>query len=143
MYPHERSLVKRMRGRPFAFLGINSDDSDTAAPVAAKEGLDWRSWRDGGQVYGGRIARRWNVQALPTTYILDHRGVIRHKIEPRADGHDPAAHVLDDRGRARDKWQLRAEEISAIVDRLVEEVEASQARSEPLPETATRIEAPR
>ena len=25
MYPHERSLVKRLAGRPFALLGVNSD----------------------------------------------------------------------------------------------------------------------
>ena len=25
MYPHERSLVKRLAGKPFALLGINSD----------------------------------------------------------------------------------------------------------------------
>ena len=27
MYPHERSLVKRLEGKPFVLLGINSDDS--------------------------------------------------------------------------------------------------------------------
>jgi hypothetical protein len=27
MYPHERSLVKRLEGKPFALLGINSDPS--------------------------------------------------------------------------------------------------------------------
>ena len=25
MYPHERSLVKRMENRPFALIGVNSD----------------------------------------------------------------------------------------------------------------------
>jgi len=143
MYPHERMLVKRMRGRPFALLGVNSDTPDMAGQAAAKEDLGWKSWRDGGQVYGGRIARTWNVQALPTTYILDHRGVIRHKIEPRADGHDPAHQILDDRDQARDKWQLRAEEISAVVDRLVKEAEAARASSRPIPGSAPQIGATR
>jgi hypothetical protein len=26
MYPHERSLVNRLAGKPFVLLGINSDD---------------------------------------------------------------------------------------------------------------------
>ena len=26
MYPHERSLVKRLAGKPFAIVGVNSDD---------------------------------------------------------------------------------------------------------------------
>ena len=25
MYPHERSLVKKMEGKPFVLLGVNSD----------------------------------------------------------------------------------------------------------------------
>jgi len=25
MYPHERSLVKKLEGKPFALIGINSD----------------------------------------------------------------------------------------------------------------------
>ena len=25
MYPHERSLVKRLEGQPFALIGVNSD----------------------------------------------------------------------------------------------------------------------
>ena len=26
MFPHERSLVKRLEGKPFALLGVNSDE---------------------------------------------------------------------------------------------------------------------
>ena len=26
MYPHERSLVKKLAEKPFALLGVNSDD---------------------------------------------------------------------------------------------------------------------
>ena len=79
MYPHERSLVKRLTGKPFALLGVNSD-SDRAAlkKVMKKEGITWRSFWDGGKV-GGPIATRWNVHGWPTIYVLDHRGVIRAK----------------------------------------------------------------
>jgi hypothetical protein len=79
MYPHERSLVKKMESRPFAIVGINSDESkELLKEVMAKEKMTWRSWWDGGSIEGG-IASKWNVQGWPTLYLLDHQGVIRHK----------------------------------------------------------------
>jgi peroxiredoxin len=78
MYPHERSLVKRLKGNPFALLGINSDPKDRLKQVLKKENMTWRSWWDGGDT-SGLIASRWNVEGWPTTYVLDHNGVIRHK----------------------------------------------------------------
>jgi outer membrane protein assembly factor BamB len=44
-----------------------------------KENLPWRSFVDGGSAGAGPIARRWNLSATPTLYLLDHRGVIRYK----------------------------------------------------------------
>jgi len=35
-------------------------------------------WWDGGST-SGPIASSWNVEGWPTLYILDHKGVIRHK----------------------------------------------------------------
>jgi hypothetical protein len=79
MYPHERSLVKRLEGKPFVILGINSDaDREALKKVLAEEHLTWRSWWDGGSTEGP-IASQWNVRGWPTTYVLDGRGVIRYK----------------------------------------------------------------
>jgi len=78
MYPHERSLVKRLEGKPFALLGINSDPQDRLKQAMKRENITWRSWWDGGST-GGPIASKWNVNAWPTTYVLDHKGVIRFK----------------------------------------------------------------
>jgi hypothetical protein len=79
MYPHERSLVKRLEGKPFVLLGINSDESrEHVKRALTKENITWRSWWDGGSA-NGPIATRWNVSGWPTTYVLDHRGVIRYK----------------------------------------------------------------
>lgn len=78
MYPHERSLVKKLKDQPFALLGINSDSKDVALRAIENENLTWRSWWDGGDTRGP-IARQWNVQAWPTIYVLDHKGVIRYK----------------------------------------------------------------
>jgi hypothetical protein len=78
MYPHERSLVKKHAARTFTILGVNSDrDRGELKQVLEKERITWRSFWDGGS--DGPIARRWNVKSWPTTYVLDHRGVIRGK----------------------------------------------------------------
>ncbi len=79
MYPHERSLVKRLEGKPFALLGINSDhDKEQLKEAMKKENITWRSWWDGGSTEGP-IAKSWNVHGWPTIYVLDADGVIRFK----------------------------------------------------------------
>ena len=47
--------------------------------VARKENLTWRSFADPGNAGQGPIAARWNLTSTPTFYVLDARGVIRHK----------------------------------------------------------------
>ena len=44
-----------------------------------KEKLTWRSFADPGAVGQGTIAAQWNLSATPTLYVIDHKGVIRHK----------------------------------------------------------------
>jgi hypothetical protein len=79
MYPHERSLVKRLAGKPFALLGINSDkDRDALKKTMQKEQITWRSWWNGGST-DGPIAKKWGVRSWPTIYVLDGHGVIRYK----------------------------------------------------------------
>jgi peroxiredoxin len=79
MYPHERSLVKAMQDKPFVLLGVNSDPSkDTLKKVIADEKMTWRSWWDGVNM-SGPIATKWNVRGWPTLYVVDHKGIIRHK----------------------------------------------------------------
>jgi peroxiredoxin len=79
MYPHERSLVKRLEAKPFALLGINSDPSkEDLKKTIEKEKMTWRSFFDGGST-GGPIATKWNVSGWPTLYVIDHDGIIRHK----------------------------------------------------------------
>jgi hypothetical protein len=124
-----------MKGRPFILLGVNSDNApDVAAQVEQQEGIAARSWRDGGELYGGRTAHQWNIRALPATYVIDHRGIIRYKLGPRADGHDTVVEIFDAAGQVSDKWQVRAEEIAAVVDELVTEAEreGSKAPAEPI-----------
>lgn len=78
MYPHERSLVASMQGRPFALLGVNSDPKDDVRAALKRENITWRSWWDGGSTRGP-IASYYGVSGWPTIYVIDHRGIIRYK----------------------------------------------------------------
>ena len=45
-----------------------------------KENLTWRSFSDPPASAGrGPIASKWNLAGTPTIYLIDHKGVIRHK----------------------------------------------------------------
>ncbi len=79
MVPHERSLAKRLEGKPFVLLGIDGDeDREKAREVMVKEEMNWPSWWDK-RNGDGPIATQWNVRGWPTTYVLDSKGVIRYK----------------------------------------------------------------
>jgi hypothetical protein len=91
MYPHERSLVKRLESKSFVLLGINSDESKAdLKKVIEKEKMTWRSWWDGGSTQGP-IATKWNIGGWPTLYVVDEKGIIRHKWEG-----SPGDKILDE-----------------------------------------------
>ena len=92
MLPHERSLVQRLAGQPFALIGINSDPIDKLKEAVAKENISWRSFWDGGTTTGP-IATAWNVSGWPTIYVIDHKGVIRFK-SVRGEAMDDAVDAL-------------------------------------------------
>lgn len=93
MYPHERSLVKDLANEPFAIIGVNSDQDKTRLKERMEEeNITWRSFWDGGST-NGPIATKWNVKGWPTTYVIDHKGVIRYK-QVRGDQLDDAIHTL-------------------------------------------------
>ena len=82
MWPHERSLVKNLADKPFAVIGVNISAPNPAAlkKVVEKENLTWRSFSDPPTSEGrGAIAKKWNLGGTPTIYLIDHKGVIRHK----------------------------------------------------------------
>jgi hypothetical protein len=92
MYPHERSLVKRLADKPFALLGINSDpDKNELKKAMEKEQITWRSWWD--RDTQGPIATQWNIQGWPTIYVVDAKGVIRYK-NVRGEAMDKAVDTL-------------------------------------------------
>jgi hypothetical protein len=79
MYPHERSLVSRMEGKPFALIGVNSDqDREELKQVLQDERITWRSFWNGGST-NGPISRAWKVQGWPSIWVIDAKGVIRYR----------------------------------------------------------------
>ncbi len=80
MYPHERSLVKRLAGEPFALIGVNSDkDRRKLKRVLKTKRITWRSFWNGPRGTRGPISAAWKVKGWPTIYVIDHEGIIRYK----------------------------------------------------------------
>jgi hypothetical protein len=68
-----------MKGKPFALLGIDSDDEPQSLRKLIDQGqVTWRFWCDGSSSEGP-ISNRWNITGWPTIYVLDAKGVIRYK----------------------------------------------------------------
>ena len=71
--------MKRLEGKAFVLLGVNSDkDRAKLKEVLVTEKITWRSFWNGGST-SGPISSRWNVFAWPTLFLIDAKGVLRHK----------------------------------------------------------------
>ena len=71
--------MKRLEGKPFVLLGINSDsDREQLKQTLVTEQITWRSWWDDGSV-NGPIQAEWHIHIRPAIYVLDAKGIIRFK----------------------------------------------------------------
>jgi hypothetical protein len=78
MIPHEKEMVERLKNKPFALVGINSDGGrDALQKILKEQGITWRSAVDG--TTDGPISTKWNVHSWPTIFVIDAAGVIRHR----------------------------------------------------------------
>lgn len=84
MYAHERSLVEKLSDKPFALLGVNSDPIEEVADIYKAENITWRSWIQGSTL--GPIPTKWNITTWPTVFLIDHKGIIRHKLNVTPPG---------------------------------------------------------
>jgi len=70
-----RELAKEMKGRPFAVVSVSADASkEVTRKFIDKVPKPWAHWWVGHRV---RQLEDWGVFVLPTTYVIDHKGVIR------------------------------------------------------------------
>jgi peroxiredoxin len=82
-YPCERELAARLKGQPFAILGVNSDLNQKDAQAAVvREKMTWQSIRDPFNKDGtvGPVALAWGVTGYPTVFLVDTEGVVRRQV---------------------------------------------------------------
>ncbi|VTR99767.1 TlpA family protein disulfide reductase [Tuwongella immobilis] len=97
MIPHEREMVARLKGKPFALISISADDAKEDLETFLKEtAMPWTHWYEGAK---GELLGKWNITAFPTIYVIDAKGVIRHK-------------------------GLRGDDLEAAVNKLIQETES-------------------
>jgi thioredoxin-related protein len=78
MLPHERSLVNRLRNRPFVLLGVSADGTRKEVQNVQESGkVMWRSWWFEDR-QAQRINQDWKVTGYPTIFLVDHKGQIRY-----------------------------------------------------------------
>ena len=84
--------MTNLKDKPFALVGVHTGGSTVKQlkEIMDKEKLPWRSFADLGNAGTGAIAKQWNHSATPTFYVIDHRGVIRHRWPA-----PPGARVMD------------------------------------------------
>ena len=77
MIPHEREMVERLKDKPFALISISADEKkETLKEFLSKEKMPWTHWWNGSE---GGVIEDWNVETFPTIYVIDAKGMIRHK----------------------------------------------------------------
>ncbi len=81
MFPHERSLVARLKDEPFALVGVNSDPNfeQLKKKEYKDEKITWRSFSCGEKGTQGPIPNEWGVRGWPTIYLIDAQGKLRKK----------------------------------------------------------------
>ncbi len=97
MIPHERSLVEKLKDKPFALIGVNSDkDKSYYFKRAKKMAVTWRSFWCGERGGAGPLVSEWRIGTWPTMYLIDSEGVIRKRWlgVPSSDKLDEAIDAL-------------------------------------------------
>ena len=77
MIPYEREMVERLKDKPFVLISISADEKkETLKEFLSKEKMPWTHWWNGAR---GGVIEDWSVEFFPTIYVIDAKGVIRHK----------------------------------------------------------------
>ena len=68
--------MTKLEKKPFALIGVNTNNSEPKQlkEVMVREKMNWRSF-----AVQETILEQWNNPGTPMYYVLDPRGVIRHK----------------------------------------------------------------
>jgi thiol-disulfide isomerase/thioredoxin len=94
MIPHERTLAKRLKDKPFVLISVSADKEKKAlTEFLKKEDMPWVHWWDNGPK--SEVIETYRVQAFPTLYLIDHEGIIRHRWLFGAPGDDELDAAID------------------------------------------------
>jgi len=76
MIPMTRKLVKKLDGKPFVFISVSADDeAKMVSDFHKKTPMPWTNWWVGPT---SKQLKAWEVEAFPTVFLIDHKGVIRY-----------------------------------------------------------------
>jgi Flp pilus assembly protein CpaB/peroxiredoxin len=102
LYPWLKNLATTLDKAPVVFLGVNVDTNRAAAKKAAQtEKLPGPSWWD----EGGQLAKSMDVTGIPTTLILDPKGVARFTFVGQQDKgvvDSAIAHLIKEREKPKE-----------------------------------------
>lgn len=77
MIPHEREMVERYRGKPFAMISVYADvDYDNARKIVAEQQMTWPIVKS--ESAKPAITQQYGVSRFPTFIVIDGAGVVRH-----------------------------------------------------------------
>jgi len=103
MIPHERDMVKKLSAKPFVLMSISADaQKETLEKFLEKTEMPWTHVHVGNK--SGGLTEKWNVRYFPTIYVIDAKGVIRHK-------------------------DIRGEKLESAVEKLIKEAEEASKKS--------------
>ncbi|MDR1319701.1 MAG: TlpA family protein disulfide reductase [Treponema sp.] len=84
--PSMEAVYKRLKDRGFGILAVNvGEDSKQVSPFMRRYGLSFPVAFD----TTSQVSTRYGIQAIPTTYIIDKRGLIISRIVGSIDWNTP------------------------------------------------------
>lgn len=102
MIPHEREMVARLKGKPFALVSVSADDDREAVKhFLSHTPMPWTHWWNGPEE---GVVDDWNVRSFPGVFVIDAEGVLRYT-------------------------DLRGEKLEEAVNDLLKEVEDKKGRN--------------
>ena len=70
-------MVGKLKDKPFTLVSVSADEElGTIKDFLTTTEMPWSHWWNGKE---GGILEDWDVRYFPTIYVLDAKGVIRHK----------------------------------------------------------------
>lgn len=77
MIPHQLKMVERLKNKPFQLISISLDEKvATINKFQQKTKMPWVNWHNGKT---GGVIDDWSITQYPTIFILDNKGIIRHR----------------------------------------------------------------